>query len=45
MAIHSLTIDRFSALYFQIDGSQRMTSHRSGTLRERLCIVSPVTED
>ena len=45
MAIHSLTIDGFSALYFQIDGSQRMTSHRSGTLRERLRIVGPVTED
>lgn len=45
MAIHSLTIDRFAALRFQIDGSQRMVSHRSGTLRERLCIVSPVTED
>jgi hypothetical protein len=45
MAIHSLTIDRFSALHCQIDRSRRMTSHRSGTLRERLCIVSPVTED
>lgn len=45
MAMHSLTIDGLSALYFQIDGSQRMTFHRSGTLRERLRIVGPVTED
>ena len=45
MAIHSLTIDRFSALHFQIDGSQRMTSHRSGARRERLSIVSPATEN
>ena len=45
MATHSLTIDRFSALHFQIDGSQRMTSHRPGALHERLCIVSSATED
>jgi len=30
---------------FQIDGSQRMRSHRSGAPRERLCIVSTTTED
>ena len=41
MAIHSLTIDGFSALHLRLDGSQRMTSQP----RERLCIVKRVTED
>jgi len=45
MAIHSLTIDRFSALHVPSDDSQRMTAHRSVTPRERRRIVSPVTED
>ena len=43
MAIHSLTIDRFSAPYLQIDDPQRLTSHRSDALR--LCIVNRSKED
>jgi len=44
MAIHSLTIDRFSTRTSR-STARGGTSHRSGTLRERLCIVILVTED